>query len=766
MKGIYSLFIVLMLNVSFQFNSTAQTISAKWKLTGPIKFPTNKTGQVNGIGRVSQIVFHPKDAAKVYAATASGGLFISTDGSQTWNVTGTDNLPDMSCASVCVDVTNDQVLYLGSGDANYYGTSFGIWKSTDGGQTWNLSNTGVGNRLAVNILMNPSNNKMLIAATNDGIWKSTDAGASWVVKKSGGDFKEMVFKPGDPQVMYAVTSSAFFRSTDMGETWTSITMPAANSGGGRIGVSKADNKYVYVTFVGDFGGGKSTPVYKSTNEGVTFTTVKAANTYNLNGYTEGESGQGNYNYAMTVDPLNANNVWVAGHCVFNSQDGGVTWKRLTSWAIQMHTDMHQLIYSPYDSKNFYCSNDGGVWMNSDNGAGVKWKPVSESLACTENYHAGQSPIKKDRIGAGTQDNGEIYFDAGTWYTNRGGDWGATMGFDYQSADNIYYASSGSRRVGVTGGTASLSFPFANNKAALMEFTPLNKTFALITENNIWRTTNLAANPPTWEKISSFNEAVKAICISPANANVVYAVTSTGKIFRSDNALAATVTFTNISTAPASTSSKASIAVIKSTPDVVYLSCGSKVFRSPDKGVTWKDISTSLPAVNYIKIYHDVYSTNESVYIANGAAGVYYKNSKLNSWVNYSQGLPTISNVTDFMIFNDGNYSNGVLRVSYYGRGVWETVLNNPITDVTENTINEEDGFEIYPNPSPGIITLLQSKQYSSLEVFNSTGEMVYTASYNAQNKRQIDLSDLAKGIYFIKIVLDNRIIASKKVILQ
>ena len=341
---------LLFLFITYFFSHTsAQTISGKWTLTGPYLFPVNKTSQVNGMGRVCQIVFHPSSPSKMYAASASGGLFISTDGSKTWKVTGTDQLPDMSCSSVCVDYTNDQVIYLGSGDPNYYSNSYGIWKSTDGGAKWAQSNASIGNRLAMDILMNPSDNKMLIAATNDGIWKSTDAAATWKVKKSGGDFRQMIFHPADSKIIYAVTATQFFRSTDLGETWTAITLPDVSSKGGRIGVSKANPDVVYVTFVGDYDSGKNTPVFKSTDAGLTFKTTKAANKINLNGYTESQSGQGTYNYGMTVDPKDANNVWICGHCIWNSRDGGITWKRLTNWAVEMHTDMHQLIYSPHNA---------------------------------------------------------------------------------------------------------------------------------------------------------------------------------------------------------------------------------------------------------------------------------------------------------------------------------------------------------------------------------------------------------------------------------
>jgi photosystem II stability/assembly factor-like uncharacterized protein len=725
MKNIH---IFLAFILSAVINVTNAQISADWKLTGPVKFPTNKSGQVNGMGRVCQIVFHPSDPNKIYAASASGGLFISSDGGTNWQVAaGTDKLPDMSCASVCIDHTNDQIIYLGSGDPNYYSTSYGIWKSTDGGATWKASNTGIGNRMAVNLFMDPADNKVLVAATNDGIWKSTDAGTTWAVKKSGGDFKQMIVKPNDPKTLYAVTSSAFFRSADMGNTWTAITLPSSNTGGGRIGVSKADPERVYVTFVGNFSSALATPVYKSTNAGLTFTVVKPANSYNMNGYTEGESGQGNYNYGMTVDPLNANNVWICGHCVFRSTDGGVTWSRKTSWAIQMHTDMHQLTYSPHNAAKLFNANDGGVWKNDDAGAGVKWIPISDGLASTECYHAGQSPLKKDRISAGTQDNGEIYYDAGTWYTNRGGDWGELIAFDYQNFNMVYYIDAGNRRVGMTGGSQSLALPFTPSKSTIIEFTSLKPNVAFIGASDIWRTDNLSTNPPTWKKISSFNEAIKSIGISPADANVVYAITSSGKVFRSDNALSTTPSFTNVSTSATIPSSKASIAVIKSNPDVVYLSSNSKVYRSDDKGVSWTSVSTGLPATNFIKIQHDKFSNDESICIANGAAGVYYKNKNLSSWVNYSKGLPTICNVTDFMMYNDGNYKNSVLRISYYGRGVWETLLHDPATATDEIADNNTYSLNIFPNPSQesaNVSFKLSQAGNAELNIYDMSGKLI------------------------------------------
>ena len=754
-KNYTPLFILLFV---YAVAATAQ-ISANWKLTGPVKFPTNSSGQINGIGHVTQIGFHPTDANRMYATCSSGGLFISNDKGLNWQVTGTDKLPAMYCASVCVDPVNTSTIYLGS--------NYGVWKSTNDGISFTQSNNGMGNREPRDLIMGTGNSQVIVAATTDGIWKSVNAGGTWTVKKSGGSFDMMKAKPNDPNTLYATTSSSFFRSTDMGDTWTQISPPGTNSGGGRIGVSKANSNIVYLTYINGSGG--SAPVYKSSDAGLTFTTVKPANTYNMNGYTESQSGQGNYNYGMTVDPLNANNVWVIGHCVFKSTDGGVNWARKTTWSSVMHTDMHHIVYSPHDDTKLYDANDGGVWVNTDGGTGSNWATRCDGLSGTENYHAAQSPIKKDRISCGTQDNGEIYYDATTWYTNRGGDWGEHIVYDYLHPDWIYYygtsPTTGRRRIGLTGGEQGLSFPFTvnNSTPALLEFTPLATNKAFLTNDNVWRTDNLANNPPTWTKISSFNETVRAICISPVDANVVYVVTSSGKVLRSDNALSTAASFTQVGTAPSSASSKASLAVIKSNPNVVYMSCNAKVYRSADKGVTWTSISTGLPATNFIKMYHDVYSGNEGVYIANGSGAVYYKNAGLSSWANYSQGLPTIANVTDFMLFNDGNYANSVLRIGYYGRGVWESPLFNPSINVNETNSGNEDEFLVFPNPNNGNFELSLNgtdKKECTLIVSDLLGrvllqEKIISGTY----RRAINVKE--KGLYFVTIITDQTKLTKK-----
>src|SRR5205085_4507108 len=128
----------------------------------------------------------------------------------------------------------------------------------------------------------------------------------------------------------------------------------------------------------------------------------------------------------------------------------------------------------------------------------------------------------------------------------------------------------------------------------------------------------------------------------------------GKVMRSDNALATTPSFVTYNT-PTSTGNYASIAVVKTNPSIVYMSCNSRMYRSVDKGATWTDISgATLPDVGGVfKVIHDIYSADESVYIASTVNAVYYKNSSMSEWINYSKGLPTIANLSNLTVYNDG-----------------------------------------------------------------------------------------------------------------
>ena len=720
-------------------------INASWSNTGPVNFPPDISGQINGIGRVSQVKFHPTNSQIMYAASASGGLYKSTNNGTTWTQTGTDNLPyGLSTASICIDYTNDQVLYLGTGDANYYGyRDYGIWKSTDGGTSWTPSCAGIGNRVALEILMSPINHNTLIAATDDGIWKSTDAGVTWSLKSVYDDFTDMDFKPGtNGLTIYAASYNNFYRSQDGGDTWTKITSGLYFPGGGttgdgcRIAVSPADASVVYFGMIANRG-----TVFKSTDGGTTFTVVKDNFNQSLVGYDAASGGQGNYNFDMTADPNNANTVYIVAHVVWKSTNGGTAWTQLTNWWETVHTDMHQVVFNPYNSLQLWNANDGGVWLSTN--AGTSWSPKSDGLAATECYSGATSPVSKDLIAIGTQDNGELKQQgASLWYTTRGGDWGSAMTFDYRNPSWVYYHSNARRRnLSVNNSEVSMNFP----KTSLQDIAFFRSMTSLAFAGNmdVYRTTNLSVSSPTWTKISSFNKTIKALCISAADSSIVYAITSDATIYRSTDAQAGSPVFTAL-TLPSSTSNTADVCGYRGNANVVYASCGSKMYRSADKGASWTDITYGLPGVNIYDIITDDYNLSQETVFISSAVGIYYWHPGMTRWILFAQGFPTIAEITDMMIFNDGT-SNSVLRLATYGRGVWETSIESTRSLNAEFTVSNQ-----FPCPGGNV-------QFTDLSSGNPTSwNWTFTGGTPATSTAQNPAVTYAgSGAYNVTLVVTN-----------
>ncbi len=656
-----------------------QAQSTSWNAIAPAKFPTNVSGQIHGISRVSQMKFHPTNSLKMYAISARGGLFITSDGGNNWSVApGTDFMPYQRLASVCVDFTNDQIIYLGTGDHDYYYNGTGVWKSINGGQTF--TQTSLNSVMIVEMIMDPNNHNIIVAATNAGIYKTIDGGSTWTLKSVSRSFDDLQRKAAtNSRTLFAsTTDTAFYRSNDFGDTWTQINsgiiLPSGitTGGGCRIAVTPADSNVVYLGMVGSGG-----MIYKSTNGGTSFSIVKTSGTPYTTYYTNlsTDVGQGDYNFAIGADRVNANILYIVAHCVWKSTDGGATWTQLTNWWEKVHTDMHQIITSPYNNNQLWNMNDGGVWLSTD--AGVSWTPKSDGMFGYEIYHGNCSPTRKDMISIGTQDNGELYSTSSGWFTNRGGDWGNNCVFDYRpSSTMVYYLNTKNRRT-VIGSDATYGFPGGNVTNLAFNRTNIDLGFAC--DSNVYRTTNLSAGTPSWTKIYTLNKKVMAVHSSMADSNRLYVITNDSKIYVSTNALSVTPTFTMYSL-PNSTNSLANITSIKSNSSVLYITCNTKVYRSANNGSTWTDITYNLPSVNHIGIVSDEYfSSNEIVFIGSNNS-VYYKRSADVSWTIYNTSLPSRPTLNDLSIYNDGT-ANTALRVSVYGRGMWEAPLNSlrPLT---------------------------------------------------------------------------------------
>ncbi len=692
------------------FTSNANAQTANWSAVKPALFPTNVSGQIHGISRVSQMKFHPTNSSKMYAVSARGGLFISSDGGANWVLAaGCDNIPYAAFASVCIDFTNDQILYLGAGDHNYYytwGGATGVWKSTNGGQTF--TQTSLNNKIIVDMVMDPNDHNIIVAVTNGGIYKTINAGTTWTLNTTSRAFDDLKQKTPSSRTLYAATrDSAFFRSSDFGDTWSQITsgivLPAGvtNGSGCRIAVTPADTNIVYLGMVANAG-----IIYKSTNGGTSFTAIKTAISPYLTYYNNdpASSGQGDYNFGIGVDRVDANILYLVAHNVWKSTDGGANWTQLTNWWAKVHTDMHQINTSPYNNSQLWNMNDGGVWLSTD--GGNNWSPKSDGIYGIEIYHGNCSPTRKDMISIGTQDNGELYSTTAGWFTNRGGDWGSDCAFDYRSNSSTVYYYENNKRRSVTGGDQTYGLPAAVTILQDIAFHRSNSNLAFVGDTSIYRTTNLTSTTPTWTSIVNLNKKIMAMHCNYADANKLYAITSDGFIYVSTNALSVTPTFTSYAL-PNSTNNDAHITTVNSSPNTVYITCNTKVYRSIDNGATWTNITYNLPSVNHVQIIADEYfSTNELVFVASNNT-VYYKLANALSWTIYNLNLPSRTSIVNMSIFNDGT-SNSALRVATYGRGMWETSISNLRTVNANFAANDT-------NPCPGATV-----QFSDL----STGNIV------------------------------------------
>jgi GEVED domain/Secretion system C-terminal sorting domain/PKD domain len=676
MKKNVNTFLIIVFALFISINSTAQL--ANWTQTSGANFPTNNVGQINGMTRISQLKHHPTDSLKMYAVTAEGGYFTTTDKGNNWAVkAGTENLTG-SCASICIDVTNEQNVLLGTGDANYYSNGQGILKSTNGGTSFIA--TSLTNCLVVHIIQNPLNSTQYIAATNKGIYKSTNSGANWTAKTATTlQFVDMRMNPGtNSQTLYACTKDnnpRLYKSFDFGDTWTELipgfTYAAAyTTGGARIGLTAADTSVVYYEIIG--GGGI---IYKSNDGGATFNSKKVEGFpfitfYDQNGPTaDGLTGQGNYNNCIWVDKTNPAKLWLQSHNTWYSIDSGATWTQLTHWASKVHTDMHQIEQAPFNNNLLITCSDGGVWFSTD--AGNNWTPKTNGIGAFEiATNAGISAMTdKDFVSIGTQDNARLYGTAAGWVTISGGDDYAKRVADFNGF--IYYDGN-SRQANLVGGSATYALPTANWNAFAFNRTNVNLGFMGV--NDVWRTTNLSVATPTWAKISTFNTAISSMHSCIADANILYVLLTNGDVYVSTNALAASPIFATYFV-PSSASSTGSIVAMANNANIVYIQENNKVYRSSDGGQTWVDNTYNLPNVNHRRIVAEQFGgTTELVFVGTNNA-VYYKKAGQTSWTNYSTNLPGRRSPTEISMFDNGT-NQSKLRYATYGRSMWETKFGN------------------------------------------------------------------------------------------
>jgi photosystem II stability/assembly factor-like uncharacterized protein len=345
----------------------------KWRMVGPFR-----AGRVNA---VTGVIGQPNT---FYFGSVGGGVWKSTNIGRTWNPIF-DNVNVASIGAIAVAPSNPEVVYVGTGEADMrdsIGFGDGMYKSTDAGKTWKhigLEST----RQIGKVIVHPRDPNVVYVAVlghvygphpDRGVYRSRDGGATWqkvLYKGDGIGAIDLAFDPSNPQTVYAALwavrrppwfiyapangpGGGLFKSTDGGGTWNQLTNGLPTDGLGRMGiaVAPANPRRIYVIADAKEGG-----LFRSDDAGATWTKVSAdARIW----------GRGWYFSKVAVDPKNPDIVYVPNTGVYKSIDGGKTWGAPLK-ASPGGDDYHQMWISPDDPARMAVAGDQGTIVSVDHG---------------------------------------------------------------------------------------------------------------------------------------------------------------------------------------------------------------------------------------------------------------------------------------------------------------------------------------------------------------------------------------------------------------
>jgi photosystem II stability/assembly factor-like uncharacterized protein len=724
--------------------------SANWTLLGPVTIP----GLGGGMGRLNVIRFLPGNSQILFAGSANGGLWKSSDAGASWTNMNADHLPSLGVADIAIDPQNTNNIFLATGDGYGYpsgngpfwgGTySAGILKSADGGLNWNTTgfNRAQSSKCIVQrLLISPSNPQVLLAAASDGLWRTTDGGGLWT-KVMSQHFFDMEFNTSTDTIIYASALHSVYKSTDRGLSWILInnTMSGTTFGRLSLAVTPANPNYIYTLSDTD-------SLYKSMDGGATFQLMKSPGSMiTLYGY---------YDCVLSVSPLHESTVLIGGMQMVKSTDGGLTWVMQGYWASfpnsdYVHCDNHDLEFGPGSDSTIYSANDGGLFRTTD--AGGTWTDLSSGLSISQLYRLGGSATDPGIIYMGQQDNGVVQQNTAAWNNVVGGD-GMECVVDYSNSNNaIVSTQNGTMSLTNDGGVtfnpvgpstapASWTIPIIQHPALPnIYWAGYDQVYKSLDGGNTWDTISSGLLNP--------GSTLTVLMAAPSDPSRMYAGTdkelhTTSKGGGSWSSIASGLPLTsNVITA---------LAVSNTDPGRIWVtlsgySSGIKIYFSADTGHTWVNYSGTLPNIPIDAIVYENGSADR-LYIGTDF-GVYYRSASMSDWLPFNKGLPNV--IVDEL---EINYKSGKLRAATYGRGLWETPLSE-LVSVQERTSKEE--FSLYPNPSCGQVFI--QTNFSGLKriiVYNALGKVLLTKETDkgglSENQCVLDLSVYAAGMYFVRL---------------
>jgi uncharacterized repeat protein (TIGR01451 family) len=582
---------------------------------------------------------------------------------------------------------------------------WGIYKSTDDGNTWTKLPAPVGSLQFIpsirptDLEIDRTNTSTLYAGfLNLGLFKSTDGGNSWCPLNPG------IPKPAGCPMTYGLPDP---HTTHFDHVETDIY--------------RLDHTHLYATFgncpdrlVADC----EPSVYESTNAGLNWSArYIGSSTATSFGDLTCPRAYTRYMHGLTITPTDPATLYVTGYHLCRSTDHGVTWSETDTNALGgiLHPDHHAIVFHATDNTRAYDVNDGGVALSLD--GGIDWTPSVNGLDTFEFQSLATSPDTPMVFG-GTQDNSGTAWNGTKKWTNLkccgDGGFAAYETFNYGGFYNLtdMYITSNLNSLSnlailplrsVNGGGSwpqpgapPVTYDLGLNIADSRSFYPplvmaggyamfaTDRLYTSVDQIQDWqlRSPQLSSDPET--EIFSLADAITAIAVAPSNPNRWYLGYYSGKIFYTDAACSTLSCWNQVSN-PLGSAPVTWLAVDPSSPDTVYATVsgfapGIHVLKTANAGVTWNATGSlaELSGVPADTITIDPGAGN-TLYLGTDH-GIYRSDTSGGSWYRFSNGLP---NVPVYAITPDA--SRGLLFAATHGRGAWllskvygRTMVDGPV----------------------------------------------------------------------------------------
>lgn len=711
-------------------SSSNDTTKIEHTLSG---FKFRSIGPAFMSGRIADIAIDPNNENIWYIAVGSGGVWKTLNAGTTWQPL-TDNETFYSTGCITLDPNNSGTIWLGTGEnvgGRHVGIGHGVYVSHDDGKSWQFS--GLKNSEHISkIIVNPKNSQEIWVASQGPLWssggerglyKSQNGGKTWELVLEGNKWTgvtDLVMDPRDENVLYAATwqrhrtvasylgggeGTGIHKSIDGGETWFELKQGLPSSNMGKIGlaISPINPDVLYAAIELDRRKGA---VYRSDNKGGSWT--KMSDT------VSGGTGP-HYYQELYASPHEFDKIYLMNVRVLVSEDGGKNFYTMTE--VNKHSDNHALAFKKDDPNYLLMGTDGGLYESFDNSK--NWKYVN-NLPLTQFYKVAVDDAKPFyNIYGGTQDNNTQGGPSRTFRTEgiTNSDWRVVLSADgHQPATepgnpDIFYAESqegGLRRIErKTGETvyikpqAGIDDPYERfNWDAPILVSSHNPKRIYFGSQRVWRSDNrgdswtpisgdltkneerlslpIMGRTQSWDgawdvdAMSTYN-TITSLSESALNENIIFAGTDDGIIQYSKNG---GISWTKILVGDLpGVPSTAFVNDIKTDlhdANTIYVSLDNHKFgdykpyfvMSTDGGKNWRSMTNGLPDNTLIwRMVQD--HLNPNLLFLGTEYGVYLSLNKGNKWHKFSNGLPTIA-IRDLAIQKREND----LVAASFGRGFY------------------------------------------------------------------------------------------------